>query len=655
MAKEANDEQLQIIRRLERSGSVIVQGPPGTGKTHTIGNLIGHLLAQGKSILVTAQTAKALRVVRDQVPEALRALAVSVLGSDQDARRQLESSISSITERLTGDTAQSLLSKASKFEAERHNLLSQTKQLSHKLREALENEYREIVVGERHFTPADAARFVLANTDTHDWIPSPVKLGAHLTCREQELVRLYALSNSFTADEEQDARLPLPEMATLPSERQFQIMVSEYQHLTTSDLSFGADRWLPSEQNSESLMVVANDLGSEFSSDLRRQSWRPYAIVAGFHGGIQREVWTQLVASIEVAAEANAKHALVLHHRPRLSDSLLSINSGKLLPKSVSILMAVAKLGIFQLVTRSEWRQLIKTTSVAAGQPTHRDHFDAIRLLAEIKHLRANLELPWNLMIGQYIEQPFASLGSAPELACRALIPEIRRCLNWPVSIWVPLTERLKGEGLKLYDLVATFPREASQISEYLTIEKLASTVLPALLEKEIGRRKLRECEAGFSRISNLATQVAPESPDRGCVGRIIAAVRSRNPEAYANTLDYTRRLHAIKSLVSERDSLIGVLALVAPGWASQITHRVPPHHLGTLPGDVATAWTWRQLHDTLIDRDKLDACELQLQIDRTRETLRQMTEWLIDAKAWGSNSRDCKAIIQSGRRSLVG
>lgn len=52
LAKEANDEQMQIIRRLEHRGSVIVQGPPGTGKTHTIGNLIGHLLAQGKSILV---------------------------------------------------------------------------------------------------------------------------------------------------------------------------------------------------------------------------------------------------------------------------------------------------------------------------------------------------------------------------------------------------------------------------------------------------------------------------------------------------------------------------------------------------------------------------------------------------------------------------
>ena len=52
-SKPANPEQLQIARRLEHYGSVLVQRPPGTGKTHTIGNLIGHLLAEGNSVLVT--------------------------------------------------------------------------------------------------------------------------------------------------------------------------------------------------------------------------------------------------------------------------------------------------------------------------------------------------------------------------------------------------------------------------------------------------------------------------------------------------------------------------------------------------------------------------------------------------------------------------
>jgi hypothetical protein len=612
LVKEANDEQMQIIRRLEHSGSVIVQGPPGTGKTHTIGNLIGHLLAHGKSILVTSQTAKALRVVRDKVPEVLQPLAVSVLGSDQDARRQLESSISSITERLTSETAVSLLQKTRQFEAERRELLGGSRQLTHKLREALENEYREIVVGDRHFTPSDAARFVAVNQEVHGWIPAPVRVGSNLGLTPEALVRLYALGSSFSAEEEQDARYPLPALETLPSDRQFQVMVSEYRPLTTADLTPGLERWQPTGHGSDSLEMVANELATEFSDDLRGQSWRPYAIVAGIHGGTEREVWERLIALIEEAAEANSQHALVIHHGPQLSKAFPVHKHRQLVVEICEHIDNGGKLGFLQLVTHSEWRQFIKTTLVTAGQPTHREHFEALRRLADLEHLRVALELPWNAMIGNYIQQPFRGLGAAPELACRALVPEIRRCLDWNESVWVPLAASLKAEGLKLNELTATMPRETSPISEYLIIERLASAVLPSLIAAELGRRRLRECEAGFSRLANLAAQLDPTSPDRGCVGRFIVAVRSRSPEQYAAALDYTRRLHSVAPLVAERDLLFGKLSLVAPGWAEQIAHRVPPHHMGRVPGDIAMAWTWRQLHDTLADRDQLDAHDLQ-------------------------------------------
>lgn len=118
--------------------------------------------------------------------------------------------------------------------------------------------------------------------------------------------------------------------------------------------------------------------------------------------------------------------------------------------------------------------------------------------------------------------------------------------------------------------------------------------------KKEAGRRKLRECEAGFSRLANLAAQVDLDLPGSGCIGRIIAAVRSRSPEGYTGALDYARRLHAVKPLVTERDALTAQLVLVAPGWAEQVAYRVPPHNAGTLPGDIGMAWAWRQFHDTL-------------------------------------------------------
>ena len=654
LAKEANDAQLQIIRRLNHSGSVIVQGPPGTGKTHTIGNLIGHLLAQGKSVLVTAQTAKALRVLRDKVPEVLQPLCISVLGSDNDARRQLESSIGSITERLTSDTSDTLLHKATQFEDERKKLLHQSKELNHKLREALENEYRELIVGDRHFSPSDAARFVANHREAHGWIPAPIKLGANPSLTEQELVRLYALGTSYSAEEEQDARHPLPEMAELPSERQFQIMVSEYQHLLTCNLTVGTDKWQSGGNGSDVIETLANTLAAEFSDDMRRQSWRPYAIVAGIHGGTEMEVWERLITNIEKASEANSKHALVLHHRPRLSETLPIHKQRHITVEICKHIDAGGKLGFLQLATRSEWRQFINTVSVTAGQPNHRTHFEAIGHLAELESMRLELEDLWNTLIGQHISSLFKTMGAAPELACRALIPEIRHCLAWHSAIWEPLGTKLKTEGLKLDDLLASLPREASQVSEYLLIERLASTVIPPVLAAEAGRRKLKECEAGFDRLANLSTQVDPTSPNKGCIGRIIAAVRSRNAEGYSAALEYARRLHTVKPLVVERDALAKKLLLVAPGWAEHIIHRVPPHHQGQVPGDFVSAWAWRQLHDTLAERDKLDAQELQLEIEKIRDTLRQITQWLIDAKAWGKQLKRLQD-NHTIRQALVG
>src|SRR5205823_6633380 len=117
LSKPANPEQIRIAVRLEREGCVLVQGPPGTGKTHTIANLIGHLLAQGQSVLVTSHTTKALRVLRDHVVEKLRPLAVSVLESDIESRNQLEGSVSTIIERLTTGNPKKLDAEAEQLAA----------------------------------------------------------------------------------------------------------------------------------------------------------------------------------------------------------------------------------------------------------------------------------------------------------------------------------------------------------------------------------------------------------------------------------------------------------------------------------------------------------------------------------------------------------
>lgn len=636
LAKEANVEQIQIIRKLERSGSVIVQGPPGTGKTHTIGNLIGHLLAQGKSILVTAQTAKALRVLHDKVPEALRPLCVSVLGSDIDAKNQLESSISQITEKLTNDTSEMLLEKARQFSEKRRQLLSSSRELNHMLKHALENEYRNITCNGENFSPTNAARFVADKQVDHSWIPSPVKLGSDISLSQEEISRLYALSATHTSQEEQDVHCRLPDIEALPSELQFKTMAAEYRDLLTRDILKDVDRWRSTDKGSNELEEIAKELEVEFSSDLLSQTWRPHAIVAGSHGKCQREAWEQLITSIEKTVEANGQHLLVQRYRPRLSNSMPLNEQRRVIAEIMQHLTNGRKLSLLRLAMQSEWRQLINTASVSSGKPNHLEHFDALARVAELEALRLELEDLWNALIGQYSGALFVSMGHAPEMSCQSLIPEIRRCLNWHFEVWKPISSKLENAGLKLEETLALQPRKASPISEYLLIERFATSDLQLLITNEAARRRHKECENWFNRLENFLTDVVSSIPNHRCIGSMIVAVRQRNPEAYAIALECLKRLHQVKPLVIEREALLDKLRFSAPGWSEKIAHRISPHHCGMIPGDYRIAWTWRQLHDELCERDTFDAHALQRDIDKIRDELRQVTQCLIEARAWG-------------------
>lgn len=84
LAKPANQQQLEIAESIAKNDVVVVQGPPGTGKTHTIANLLGHFLSEGKNILVTSERGKALKVLKGQMIEPLRDLCVSVTGETSD-------------------------------------------------------------------------------------------------------------------------------------------------------------------------------------------------------------------------------------------------------------------------------------------------------------------------------------------------------------------------------------------------------------------------------------------------------------------------------------------------------------------------------------------------------------------------------------------
>ena len=88
----ANEEQYGVVRRLRHQRAALVQWPPGTGKTHTIANLVTHLLAEGQRVLVTSHTTRALRVLRDKLPPEVQDLCVRLTDDRPSARDDLEQS-----------------------------------------------------------------------------------------------------------------------------------------------------------------------------------------------------------------------------------------------------------------------------------------------------------------------------------------------------------------------------------------------------------------------------------------------------------------------------------------------------------------------------------------------------------------------------------
>ena len=64
-----SDSQEDVIKKIEQNTLLAVYGPPGTGKSQTIVNLVAHLVANGKTVLVASRMDKAVDVVAQRLNE----------------------------------------------------------------------------------------------------------------------------------------------------------------------------------------------------------------------------------------------------------------------------------------------------------------------------------------------------------------------------------------------------------------------------------------------------------------------------------------------------------------------------------------------------------------------------------------------------------
>jgi very-short-patch-repair endonuclease/transcription elongation GreA/GreB family factor len=215
--KPFNEEQVEIVRRLEVNDGVVVQGPPGTGKTHTISNIICHYLAQGRRVLVVSHGEAALSVLRDQLPEQVRDLAISITTSEKEGYKQLEGAVrllQSIVESLRPNEQLRLIAD---LEASIMGMQSRIRDIDAEIGR-LAGLQLSAVPGQK-IRPAELAAAVIAAGGRHDWFTDrPDKFSVQNAVSDDEISRIRSARVALGARiEHLQARLP--SVADLPGGR----------------------------------------------------------------------------------------------------------------------------------------------------------------------------------------------------------------------------------------------------------------------------------------------------------------------------------------------------------------------------------------------------------------------------------------------------
>ena len=655
LTKPANAEQVAILRKLSKQDGVLVQGPPGTGKTHTIANLISSFLADGKSVLVTSHTTKALRVVRSQVSEQLRSLCVSVLDSDAQSRLERELAIRELASRLSDNPDQY------RFEAERlrklrGELLREIKSSRADLLKAVEGEYISIVCGGRDVSPSDAAKEVAAGIGIHDWIPGPIDSTSPIPLTEAEVRILLQSSKVLTQIDEAELQGEIPEISSLPSEQEFTQYIDEYNELKDSELGFRSDLWARNSSGDAPLDEIVQELNQliQYLQKLEDEPWKLAVIQAGMEKGQASQIWGLLcdnIVELRTFSEKSAK--AIFEYGPEIVKGSTLDEQLRVVQDIEAYLKTNTKISWLSLTFKSKWNEYIEQWRVNGKSPKNSDEFMAIKQLIELEIERNKVAERWNRVMPPLGVSSLFEINIPPEEYAFQYVTQIQTSLNWHESNWLKLEAALVDQGLNWLTLLGEAP---PAVTAHHLAERLRHTVeknLPRVVDAEMRRRRLSQLNSQFENIENaLQACISRRKTESQVAEALINGVKSRSKLTYTQAIERLRSLDSLKQIYKDRCNLLNRLKPSAPVWAEMIANR---QEIGAIEINVIEpnkAWSWLQLNQELNARTSLSLEVIQEKIRQLSQQLQDTTITLVENLAW---SGLLKKVTDEQRQSLLG
>ncbi len=169
-----NEEQVNILNKIERQNNVIVLGPPGTGKSHTIANLISHFLAKGKRVLVTSQKDQALDVLLNKIPKDLRKFCIPILSNIPDGKRKMEEAFLGINQAITDSTSH-LENEIEEINQSLDDTKNELIETQNKIKFVVKSQLNRINYNNKAYLPIELCQKLNKIKDRHSWLQDSIE------------------------------------------------------------------------------------------------------------------------------------------------------------------------------------------------------------------------------------------------------------------------------------------------------------------------------------------------------------------------------------------------------------------------------------------------------------------------------------------------
>lgn len=648
LAKEANKEQLEIAQRIENYNAVVVQGPPGTGKTHTIANLMGHFLAQGKSVLVTSHTQKALSVLKEKVPGALQNLCVSVL---DDSNADMERSIDGITEYLSRYNSSSLKEKMNSAQRVREEIIHKLADVRQKIYSIKYKEFEPIAYNGESICPSKAAEFVRENAEKLAYIPGTVQLYHSLPLTFEELAFLYRSNEEITPDEEKELAWNLPNPAGLISPDDFRKSIgaihTNYQNMqclveslhasfeiNQADGVFGLnmeDRSILVKEPEYQAIQALQDYLESFQNV---NSWMIYAAVDGRRGTGYRNRWQTLLACIKDTND----YADRLVEEQFGKSVTFSTNSNlsqmkDILTQMHDVFKKNGKVSKLKRFFHKQYNLIDEWVTINGENIATADDCSFVLHQIELLQMRDQCGQYWDELLGKHDMTNFTLLDSeTPEKNAQNMLPIIERCLDWYENEYEKLISLIETMGIESNNIFCQKPLD----SEIVATQKILAAVdsfLPVVVEvcksffefhKE--HKNLAEAGISFRKNSSAGSSVCAD---------LQMSIVELDTDAYMLAFHKLTILYNKYEVQRKRKLFLATLYNVAPGWANAIQNRDGIYGESIVPENIESAWQWKQLAGIISDMTAISFEELQNQSVALSRNYREQTTKLAEYSAW--------------------